>query len=298
MAWPAAATSGRLRRCSVSVWCFSCRTWQRILQLRASALDGQARLDALTLKPSAWPGRMMQPMETENCCVSEVDCSCRCSPAKGLWGCWECRTASGMPITNSLSNFRLRDEQRLLDALIDQAAVALERVRLGPELDEARLAVETERLASRSAYLAVARPEDAARLDHRGGHRVARVRRSSTSPTARAELVVTIEEEAERMAQFVANLLDMIQAGGRRNPPGARAHRPGRDHRRGGAAELPGSLADHRVYIDPRTRWCPILDLDVLLFEQVLMNHLDNAAKFARPASTITFEPDASARVG
>src|SRR5262249_23435632 len=38
------------------------------------------------------------------------------------------------------------DERRLLDALMDQAAVAIERVRLAGQINEARLAAETERL--------------------------------------------------------------------------------------------------------------------------------------------------------
>ena len=38
------------------------------------------------------------------------------------------------------------DERRLLDALMDQAAVALERVRLAGQINELALAAETERL--------------------------------------------------------------------------------------------------------------------------------------------------------
>ncbi len=57
------------------------------------------------------------------------------------------------------------DERRLLDALMDQSAVAIERVRLAGQINEARLAAETERLARGAADLPVARPQDAARLD-------------------------------------------------------------------------------------------------------------------------------------
>jgi len=38
------------------------------------------------------------------------------------------------------------DERRLLDALMDQAAVAIERVRLAKDMDDARVAAEAERL--------------------------------------------------------------------------------------------------------------------------------------------------------
>ena len=38
------------------------------------------------------------------------------------------------------------EERRLLDSLMDQSAVAIERVRLAGQINEARLAAETERL--------------------------------------------------------------------------------------------------------------------------------------------------------
>src|SRR5262249_28002788 len=40
------------------------------------------------------------------------------------------------------------DERRLLDALADQAAVAIERTQLAEDIDEARVLAETERLRS------------------------------------------------------------------------------------------------------------------------------------------------------
>src|ERR1700693_2522240 len=40
------------------------------------------------------------------------------------------------------------DERRLLDALTDQAALAIERIRLGEDMDRAQRSMETERLRS------------------------------------------------------------------------------------------------------------------------------------------------------
>jgi two-component system sensor histidine kinase KdpD len=49
---------------------------------------------------------------------------------------------------------------------------------------------------------------------------------------------------------------------------------------------MQGVLGEHRVAVDlPAV--LPMLDLDVVLFEQVLVNLLDNAAKYALPGSTI-----------
>ncbi len=106
------------------------------------------------------------------------------------------------------------DERRLLDALMDQAAVAIERVRLAMEMNDARVAAEAERL--RSALLTS--------LSHDLKTPLASIVGAATSlcdygerldAEGRLELAKTIEEEGARMARFVSNLLDMtrLQAG-------------------------------------------------------------------------------------
>ena len=65
------------------------------------------------------------------------------------------------------------DQQRLLDALADQAALAIERVNLARDLHLARLQVETDRLRSALADLDLARSAHAAGLDPRIRHQPA-----------------------------------------------------------------------------------------------------------------------------
>jgi two-component system sensor histidine kinase KdpD len=177
------------------------------------------------------------------------------------------------------------DERRLLDALMDQTAVAIERVRFGQEMDDARVAAEAERL--RNALLTS--------LSHDLKTPLASILGAANSlreygelfdVSARADLLRTVEEEAGRMSRFVANLLDMtrLEAGAitlKREPADL--------------SELIGSavyrvkeqIAGFRIEydIDPDL---PLIDLDVLLMEQVLINLLDNAAKYAPSSSTIT----------
>ena len=101
----------------------------------------------------------------------------------------------------------------------------------------------------------------------------------------RSELLRTIQDEAERLNRFVGNLLDMtrIESGAielKREPADL--------------GEIVGSalaraakvLADHRVKTDLAAN-LPLLDLDVVLFEQVLFNLLDNASKYAPAGSEI-----------
>ncbi len=68
------------------------------------------------------------------------------------------------------------DERRLLDALLDQTAVAIERVRLAKEIDDTRVLTETERL--RSALLTSISHDlvDTARLHTRRRHVAAALR--------------------------------------------------------------------------------------------------------------------------
>ncbi|MGC2350385.1 MAG: sensor histidine kinase KdpD, partial [Methylocella sp.] len=102
------------------------------------------------------------------------------------------------------------EESRLLDALSDQAALAIDRVNLAAEIDRARLAGETDRL--RAALLTS--------ISHDLRTPLAAILGSATSlishgyeldKTIHASLLRTIQEEAERLNRFIGNLLDMTR---------------------------------------------------------------------------------------
>ena len=170
------------------------------------------------------------------------------------------------------------DERRLLDALADQAAVAIERISLAKGLDEARVLAETERL--RAALLTS--------ISHDLRTPLASILGTVTSLRSfperyskqdREELLATLQDEAERLNRFVANLLDMT-----RLESGALELKLELID----VAEIVGSalqragnvLAGHRVEVNIEPD-LPILRLDLVLFEQVLFNLLDNAAKYS-----------------
>ena len=71
------------------------------------------------------------------------------------------------------------DQRRLLDALVDQGALAIERVLLVEDMDRVKRTVESERLALGAAHLDLARSENAAGLRARRGLDHARSRERS-----------------------------------------------------------------------------------------------------------------------
>jgi two-component system sensor histidine kinase KdpD len=176
------------------------------------------------------------------------------------------------------------DEHRLLDALADQVAVAIERISLARGLAEARVLAETERL--RAALLTSISHDLRTPLASIIGT-VSSLRSFADKYDAadRDELLATLEGEAERLNRFVGNLLDMT-----RLESGAielKLDLTDIGEIIGAALERAGAiLAAHRVEVTIASD-LPMLRLDPILFEQVLFNLLDNAAKYSPPGSRI-----------
>jgi len=102
---------------------------------------------------------------------------------------------------------------------------------------------------------------------------------------AKAELMGTVIDESDRLNRFIANLLDMTRLESGAVMPNVALHDVGEIV--GTALERASKiLAQHRVEVE-LTANLPMLQLDAVLFEQVLFNLLDNAAKYAPEGSTI-----------
>ncbi|HEY2445474.1 MAG TPA: sensor histidine kinase KdpD [Rhizomicrobium sp.] len=176
------------------------------------------------------------------------------------------------------------DQRRLFDALSDQAALAIERINLSDDIDRARLAAETERL--RSALLtSISHDLRTPLASILGSASSLRGQRRELDEQARDDLLGTIQEEAERLSRFIANLLDMT-----RLESGALEPRLDfvdiADVTGSALRRASGVLVRHEVNVDLAAD-LPMLKLDPVLFEQVLFNLLDNAAKYAPPETKI-----------
>ena len=195
------------------------------------------------------------------------------------------------------SNDRLfaRTDRRLLDALVDQIALALERLRLTEELSETRLTSESERL--RTALLSSVSHDLRTPLVTIIGAAGSLADTPSLPAAARKDLAENIREEGERLDRYVQNLLDMTRIGHGAlqlnlvpldvsELIGTARHR------------LRAPLRGHHVMANVADS-LPLVFADEVLLEQVLVNILDNAAKYAPEGSTIeiTARPVAGERL-
>lgn len=184
------------------------------------------------------------------------------------------------------------DQKRLLDALCDQAAVAIERINLKHDIDRARVVTETEKL--RTALLTS--------ISHDFRTPLASIIGSVSSlrslwqkfdNATRDDLLLTAQSEAERLNRFIGNILDMtrLEAGAltpRRDPVDI--------------AELitttlnetKALLLQHRIRTELPAA-LPMLLVDTALLRQVLFNLIDNAAKYAPAGSEIVVSATATA---
>ena len=174
------------------------------------------------------------------------------------------------------------EQRRLLDALVDQGALAIERVQLVEDIDRVQRNVESDRL--RAALLtSISHDLKTPLASVLGAASALRDLSGQLSDAERADLLGTIIDESERLNRFIANLLDMTKLESGAVVPNTM---------RLDLSEIIGSvlrraekiLVCHPVTLDVAPN-LPMLDLDAVLFEQVLFNLLDNAAKYA-PADT------------
>ena len=176
------------------------------------------------------------------------------------------------------------DGRRLLDALADQAAVAIERITLVEDIDRARVTAETERL--RAALLtSISHDLRTPLASIIGSLTSLRSYGKSYDEATRESLMATIQAEAERLNRFIGNLLDMtrLESGAVEIKP-----EPADFGDIVGTALQRASrlLADHRVDVEIAAD-LPMLRVDYLLLEQTVFNLLDNAAKYAPPGTLI-----------
>jgi two-component system sensor histidine kinase KdpD len=177
------------------------------------------------------------------------------------------------------------DQRRLLDALMDQGALAIERVQLVEDMDRVKRTVESDRL--RAALLtSISHDLKTPLASVLGAASTLRDLSGGLSDAQKRDLLATVIDESERLNRFIANLLDMTKLESGAVVPNTTRQDIGEII--GSALRRAGKmLAGHKVLLDLAAD-LPMLELDAVLFEQVLFNLLDNAAKYAPAGTTIS----------
>jgi len=176
------------------------------------------------------------------------------------------------------------EQGRLLQAFVGQVAGAIERCGLAVQAEKIRLQMETERL--RNALLSAVSHDLRTPLATITGAASILVESNSDVPqSTRQDLASSILDEADRLNRLVANLLDLtrLEAGA------IELHRdlqPLDEVIEVSLNRLERQLRDHPVVTHLGTDLPPVA-IDGLLVQQVVVNLLDNASKFAPPGTAV-----------
>ena len=176
------------------------------------------------------------------------------------------------------------EDRRLLNSLLDQAAVAIERVNLVEEMDRAKLDAESDRL--RGALLtSISHDLKTPLATVMGAAGTLREFNGSLSDESRRALLQSIFEEAERLHRFIDNLLNMTKLESGAVVPNFIVY----DLREaiGSALQRCAKMLNSHKVISDLPADLPLVVLDPVLFEQVLVNLFENAAKYGSDGSEI-----------
>ncbi|UYG06111.1 ATP-binding protein [Halomonas sp. M4R1S46] len=184
------------------------------------------------------------------------------------------------------------DQEALIDALIRQLAMALQRTRLVDELSASRLSEENERL--RSALLSSVSHDLRTPLSSIIGSASAlRDLDEQLGDDDKRELLDSILSESERLDRYIQNLLDMTRLGQGQ----LRIERDwiSLDDLVGSALQR---LAPSLEALSVARDWpgdLPLLHVHPALIEQALVNIIDNAARYSPPGGRIAIHGEHSA---
>lgn len=179
------------------------------------------------------------------------------------------------------------EQLRLLEAFASLASMAVTRAQLAVQAREAQTVAESERLRT-ALFNSLSHDLRTPLASIVGATSCLLESDHVYSPESHRDLLLSIQQGTLRMTHFVNNLLDMarLESG---------LVKPSRDwydmHDIVGVAvnRLDESLGSRPVKINIESN-LPLVKVDFVLIEQVIVNLLDNAIKYSEPGSEIIIE--------
>ena len=175
------------------------------------------------------------------------------------------------------------DQRQLLEAFANQTALALERALLAEQSAQDRRHADEERL--RNALLSSVSHDLRTPLGVITGAVSTALETPDLPEPARRELLQSAQEEAQRLHRLVSNLLDIT----RLESESLELHTEWMPMEElvGAALNRPELAAEaHRVRVSLPDD-LPLVAMDGVLMEQLLLNLLDNALKYSPPGSPV-----------
>ena len=182
------------------------------------------------------------------------------------------------------ADYRNPQVRRLLDAFATQTAMALERVQLARQAEQAQILQARENL-ERALLNSISHDLRTPLVSITGALSTLRTEGYSLHEKGRRELVDGAWEEAGRLNRFVGNLLDMtrVESGELKLK---KELSDIQDLIGCGLAPLDQRLQERKVNIGLADD-LPLVQMDMVLMTQVLVNLVDNAIKYSPPGTPV-----------
>ena len=182
--------------------------------------------------------------------------------------------------------------QPLIEAIARQAGLAIGRLKLADQARDAALRARTEE--TRNARLsAVSHDLRTPLAVITGAATSLRDDPDRLSPAARHDLVSSIVEDAQRLERVLGNLLQLTRVESGLVP--SRELIPIEELVGGALTRMEDAIGDRKIQLDIAPDL--IIPVDAVLFEQVLINLIDNAIKHGAPPIELRAQRDGAAVV-